>query len=82
MSIKIPDHQRALIFQGGGALGAYEVGYYQAVYEKFFKEANDRLDEIKEKEYERLDENSKSEYNGLKKMFDMLSAINLRELKK
>ena len=34
----IPEHQRALIFQGGGALGAYEVGFYEAVYEKFIKE--------------------------------------------
>jgi predicted acylesterase/phospholipase RssA len=38
MSIKIPESQRALIFQGGGALGAYEVGFYQAVYEKFIQE--------------------------------------------
>jgi predicted acylesterase/phospholipase RssA len=37
MSIKIPKEQRALIFQGGGALGAYEVGFYQAVYERFMK---------------------------------------------
>lgn len=38
LAIKVPDHQRALIFQGGGALGAYEVGFYQAVYEKLFRE--------------------------------------------
>ena len=50
-------------------------------YEKFFKESNNRLDEIKEKDYNQLDKNSKSEYDGLKKMFDMLYAINLRELK-
>jgi len=50
-------------------------------YEKFFKEANNRLDEIKEKEYNLLDENSKSEYDGLEKMFEMLSTINLKELK-
>jgi len=50
-------------------------------YEKFFRESNARLDEIKEKEYDKLDENSKSEYDGLKEMFEMLSAINLRELK-
>ena len=50
-------------------------------YEKFFSEANNRLGEIKEKEYSQLDDNSKSEYDGLKKMFDMLSVIDLRELK-
>jgi len=38
MTDKIPDHQRAVIFQGGGALGAYEVGYYEALYEKFVKQ--------------------------------------------
>ena len=50
-------------------------------YEEFFKETNNRLDEIKEKEYNSLDENSKSEYDGLKKMFEILSTINLKELK-
>lgn len=50
-------------------------------YEEFFKEANNRLDEIKEKEYKLLDKNSKSEYDGLKKMFEMLSTIDLKELK-
>ena len=49
--------------------------------EVFFKEANSRLDEIKEKDYDQLDKNSKSEYDGLKKMFKMLSSINLKELK-
>lgn len=50
-------------------------------FEEFFREANNRLDEIKEKEYNLMDKNSKSEYDGLKKMFEMLSAINLKELK-
>ncbi len=51
-------------------------------YQEFFKESNKRLEEIKEKEYDQLDENSKSEYDGLKEMFEMLSNINLDELKK
>jgi len=51
-------------------------------YENFFRESNNRLDEIKEKDYDQLDENSKSEHDGLKKMFDMLSAVDLIELKK
>ncbi|MDH5463525.1 MAG: PAS domain-containing protein [Nitrosopumilus sp.] len=50
-------------------------------YEEFFKEANSRLDKIKEKEYSLWDENSRSEYDGLKKMFEMLSVTNLKELK-
>ena len=50
-------------------------------YKKFFSEANNRLGEIKEKEYGQLDESSKSEYDGLKKMFDMLSTVDLRKLK-
>ena len=50
-------------------------------YREFFKEAKNKLDEIREKEYDKLDENSKSEYDGLKKMFDMLLQINLSELK-
>ena len=50
-------------------------------YEKFFSQANNRLGEIKEKEYSQLDENSKSEYDGLIKMFDMLSTVDLRKLK-
>jgi PAS domain S-box-containing protein len=50
-------------------------------YEEFFRESNITLDEIKENDYEQLDENSKSEYDGLKEMFEMLSAINLKESK-
>jgi hypothetical protein len=50
-------------------------------YEEFFVNANRRLNEIKENDYEQLDENSKSEYEGLKNMFEMLLDINLKELK-
>ena len=51
-------------------------------YEKFFKESNLKLDEIKEKEYDQLDENSKSEHDGLKEMFEMLANINFDEIRK
>ena len=54
---------------------------YIKKYEKFFIESNQILDKIKEKEYEQLDENSKSEYNGLKKMFEMLLEIDLKKIK-
>ena len=50
-------------------------------YEEFFTESNKRLDEIKEKDYSGLDKNSKSEYDGLKEMFQMLSEIDLRKIK-
>jgi len=50
-------------------------------YEEFFKESNQKLDEIKKKEYDQFDKNSKSEYDGLKQMFQMLSEINLKQLK-
>ncbi|MBI1662704.1 MAG: PAS domain S-box protein [Nitrosopumilus sp.] len=49
-------------------------------YEKFFKEANERLDEIKEKEYNELGDESKLEYDGLKSMFEMLSTIDFKKL--
>jgi PAS domain S-box-containing protein len=49
-------------------------------YAEFFKESNIRLEKIKNEEYDQLDESSKSEYNGLKNMFEMLSSVNLREL--
>jgi PAS domain S-box-containing protein len=50
-------------------------------YEEFFKQSNERLNEIKNSEYNKMDEGSKLEYNGLKKMFDMLSTVNLKEMK-
>jgi len=49
-------------------------------YAEFFKESNIRLEKIKNEEYDQLDESSKSEYNGLKNMFKMLSSVNLQEL--
>ncbi len=50
-------------------------------FEKFFRDAKNKLDEIKNTEYKKLDENSKSEYEGVKKMFDMLLTIDLKKLK-
>ena len=50
-------------------------------YEEFFRKSNERLDEIKNRGYDKMDESSKLEYNGLKKMFEMLSTVNLKELK-
>lgn len=50
-------------------------------FEKFFREAKNKLYGIKNNEYKKLDENSKSEYNGLKKMFDMLLTTDLKVLK-
>ena len=50
-------------------------------YKEFFKESIKRLEEIKEKEYDQFDVNSKSEYDGLEGMFGMLSKIKLDELK-
>ena len=39
--------QRALVFQGGGTLGAYEAGTYQQMYRKVSKESiDDRLFDI------------------------------------
>src|ERR671919_287338 len=35
-----PNIQRAIVFQGGGALGAYEAGTYQQIYEKAKKESH------------------------------------------
>jgi NTE family protein len=37
-SAPIPKRQRALILQGGGALGAYEVGVFKAIYDKIVRE--------------------------------------------
>ena len=51
-------------------------------YQKFVKDANKKLEEIKEKEYDNLDKSSRSEYDGLKKMFEMLSKIDFEMLKK
>jgi PAS domain S-box-containing protein len=49
-------------------------------FEKFFTDAKNKLDEIKNNEYKKLDANSKSEYDGLKKMFDMLLKTDLKKL--
>jgi PAS domain S-box-containing protein len=49
--------------------------------EEFFTDAKNRLDEIKNTEYKKMDKDSKSEYDGLEKMFDMLASIDLEEFK-
>lgn len=49
-------------------------------YKEFFQEAEIKLDELS-KDYQNFDENTKSEYDGLKKMFDLLSSTDLEEIK-
>ena len=49
-------------------------------FKNFIENAETRLEEIG-KNYQDLDDNSKSEYDGLKKMFDLLSSTNLDDLK-
>ena len=44
---KLQDSQRVLVLQGGGSLGAYEAGSYQAIYEAITKK--DREKGIKDK---------------------------------
>jgi NTE family protein len=39
---KLQDSQRALVLQGGGSLGAYEAGAYQALYERITKKDRDK----------------------------------------
>ena len=50
-------------------------------FQEFFRDADSKLKEIKRKDYDSLDKNSKSEYDGLRKMFDVLLEIDLKELK-
>ena len=50
-------------------------------YKKFFSESMDRLDEIKRKEYNHLNKDSRSEHDGLTAMFEMLTSVNFDELK-
>lgn len=49
-------------------------------FQKFFKDAELKLSQI-EKNYAQLDENEKSEFQGLKKMFDLLSTTDLNKFK-
>ena len=39
---QVPNFQRVLVLQGGGSLGAYEAGAYQAMYEMVTKSDNER----------------------------------------
>jgi NTE family protein len=44
LSQQIPKEQRALVMQGGGALGAYEAGVFKALYDKFIEPNNQGFD--------------------------------------
>jgi NTE family protein len=39
---KLQDSQRVLVLQGGGSLGAYEAGSYQAIYEAITKKDREK----------------------------------------
>ena len=49
-------------------------------YEGFFDEASRRLDRIRQEQYDGLDDSSRSEYDGLREMFDMLLSLKLDRL--
>ena len=42
-TISIPKMQRALVMQGGGSLGAYELGVFKALYEELPHRDNERI---------------------------------------
>lgn len=46
-TFSIPTKQRALILQGGGALGYYEIGVLQSLYENLFKKSSQIGDDSK-----------------------------------
>ena len=48
---------------------------------KYFEESKQKLNELKITDYDKLDENSKSEYDGLRNMFDMLLNVDLKTLR-
>ena len=50
-------------------------------YEQFFEKSIQKIKQIKITEFEKLDQESKSECEGLREMFKMLSKINLKQLK-
>src|SRR5215475_5806618 len=39
---RVPDFQRVLVLRGGGSLGAYEAGVYQALYESVARRDKER----------------------------------------
>lgn len=49
--------------------------------EKFFKDTKNKLTQIKKENYSNLDVNSKSEFDGLEKMFDMLLSLDLKKFR-
>ncbi|RNJ80119.1 MAG: PAS domain S-box protein [Nitrosopumilus sp. H8] len=48
-----------------------------AVYKEFFRAASDTLDAIGKKDYHAMDDESRSEYDGLKKCFEMVGSVAL-----
>ena len=50
-------------------------------YEQFFEKSIRKIKQIKISEFEKLDQESKSECEGLREMFHMLSKIDLKQLK-
>lgn len=48
----------------------------------FVKDANQKISKIGKDDYDKMDRQSRSEYDGLKDMFEMLAKTNLAELKR
>ena len=52
---------------------------YTSTYMRFIKDANQKISKIGKKDYDNMDRQSKSEYDGLKSMFEMLAKIDLEK---
>ena len=52
-----------------------------AKYDTFFNKSSKELDQIRDVEYTNLDEESRSEYDGLQKMFEVLCTVDLQKIR-
>ncbi len=79
----------SLYDEGGDLLGSNTIIFdLQAMsddeitkYEIFFNKSSKELEHVRDVEYADLDEESRSEYNGLQKMFDVLCGVDLRKIR-
>ncbi len=67
-TINIPTKQRALVLQGGGALGYYEIGVLQSIYDHLFNNAK------LEGQNGKVNENNNGEQ---KQFFDIIAGVSI-----
>lgn len=71
-TFSIPTKQRALVLQGGGALGYYEIGVLQSIYEELSNNIESKVENLEKSNEKIIDQGNNGEH-----FFDIIAGVSI-----